>query len=509
MVKENNDNNKRIAKNTLFLYIRMLVVMGVTLYTVRVVLDVLGADDYGIYNVVGGVVTMFSFLTSTMVSASQRFFAYSIGKQDDEGLARYFTMSFWCYLSIVIFLIIIAETLGVWFVNTQLIIPANRLNAAMWVFQFAIASFVMNLLSVPFNSIIIAREKMNIYAIVGLVEVLSKLLLTYCITNIHFDKLEVYAVLMFVLTFSISMFYGILGVWKFKECRIRMCWYPKIFKEIMGYSGWSLFGALSGVFRSQGINILLNIYFNPIVNAARAIAYQINSAINQFVLNFFKAVQPQITKYYAASEIQELHKLIYRSSRYCFFLILLLSLPLLFEMPFILNIWLKEVPEYTVLFSRLVILIAIIDSTAYPLQTAITATGRIKKFQIVTGGLLIMNLPLSWFFLKLGFPPEVTMYVAMGIAVIAQVSRIVFSNKQVGMSLRSYYSYVLISMVKVCLPTVMLGVFIHLIFSGTTLGAFISMALIVFVSLIIIVIVGMTTNERLMLKNVIIKKIKR
>lgn len=507
MVVNRLENNKRIAKNTFFLYARMLMVMGVSLYTVRIVLNVLGAEDYGIYNVVGGVVTMFSFLTSTMVSASQRFFAFSIGKNDDEGLARYFTMSCWCYIGIIIFIVVIAETLGIWFVRSQLVIPLNRAYSAMWVFQLAIASFVVNLLSVPFNSIIIAHERMNVYAIVGLVEVFAKLLLTYCISNSSCDKLIVYSILMFAITFFVSFFYGLYGVWRYKECHLRMRWYPEIFKEIMNYSGWSLFGALSGVFRSQGINILLNIYFNPIVNAARAIAYQVNSAINQFVLNFFKAVQPQITKYYAASETDELYKLIYRSSRYCFFLILLLSLPIFFEMPFILNIWLKDVPQYTVLFSRLVILVAIVDSTAYPLQTATAATGRIKWYQIVTGGLLIMTLPLSWLFLKFGSEPQVTMYVALVIAIVTQILRILFANNMVGMPLKGYLKNVMRSIMMVSTLTVLLSYFIHKAFSGTSIGAFFSMVVIVFMAIAIIIIVGMTSIERQVIWDCIIKKI--
>ena len=275
-----------------------------------------------------------------------------------------------------------------------------------------------------------------------------------------------------------------------------MRWYPEIYKEVMNYSGWSLFGALSGVVRSQGINILLNIYFNPIVNAARAIAYQVNSAINQFVLNFFKAVQPQITKYYAASEANELQKLIYRSSRFCFFLILLLALPLLFEMPYILSIWLNEVPEYTVLFSRLVILVAIIDSTAYPLQTAISATGRIKWYQIVTGGLLIMNLPISWIFLRVGFQPEITMYIALVISIISQILRIIFAHRLVNIPVINYCKEVLVSILKVSFLTVLPSFFIHNFFSCTSQGALISMILIVFVSLFFIVVIGMTTNER-------------
>ena len=496
-----NSNNKRIAKNTLYLYARMLVVMIVSLFTVRVVLRALGAEDYGINNVVGGVVTMFSFLTSTMISASQRFFAFYIGKQDFKKLSDYFTMSFWCYVGLIIIIVALAETLGLWFVRTQLTIPDERMDAAMWVDQGSSGAVIFSILTIPFNSLIIAREKMNIYAIGGLLEVFLKLGAAYLIFIAPFDKLKVYAFLMCVMMSSVNSFYITYGLKKYKECHVRLMWDKGIFKEVLNYSSWSLFGASSSVIRSQGINILLNIFFNPIVNAARAIAYQVNNAINQFVMNFYKAVQPQITKYYAAGDQKNLLTLVFRSSRLCFYLVFFLSLPILIETPYILTLWLKALPENTVLFTRLVISIAIIDSISYPLQTSISATGRIKYFQIVTGGLLIMNLPVAWLFLKLGYPPEVTMYIAMTISVIAQITRIAFARYYNQMSIRDYVFNVLFPIFSVIISSSILPLLVwsHLseglmrfIFVGITC---------VFSTGISIFLVGITSSERIVLIN--------
>lgn len=436
-------NNKRIAQNTLYLYARMLIIMVVSLFTVRVVLNALGAEDYGISNVVGGVVTMFSFLTSTMISASQRFFAFYLGKKDYSKLSDYFSMSFWCYIGLIVIVVVLAETLGLWFVKTQLTIPEGRMDAAMWAYQSSIISFAFSILVIPYNSIIIAREKMNIYAIGGLLEVFLKLGVAYLIYISPFDKLKVYSVLICVMMSFVNIFYIVYGLRKYEECRIKRMWDSSIFSEVMSYSGWSMFGAISGVIRGQGINILLNMFFNPVVNAARAIAFQVNNAINQFVMNFYKAVQPQITKYYAAGEYNNMLTLVYRSSRLCFYLIFFLSLPVLVEAPYILTVWLENTPENTILFTRLVIITAIIDSVSYPLQTSISATGRIKFFQIVTGGLLIMNLPVAWIFLRLGYPPEITMYIAMTISIIAQITRVFFAKQYTQMPIKEYIQKVI------------------------------------------------------------------
>jgi len=446
-------NNKRIAKNTMFLYFRMLLIMAVNLFAVRVVLKALGAVDYGIYNVVGGVVTMFSFLTGTMVSASQRFFSFELGRKDHERLKQYFSLTLVCYAIIALMIFILAETVGLWFVRTKLVIPESRQFAAFWVFQFSIVSFMATLFAIPYNSIIIAQEKMSVYAFVSIFEALAKLLIVYLLFVSIIDKLILYAAMICIVAFIVALIYFLYCRKRYPECRFVWFWNQQMFSELLNYSGWNLFGALSAVLGNQGMNILLNMFFGPVVNAARAIAFQISSATDQFVLNFFKAVQPQITKLHAADKDEEMLCLVFLSSRFSFYLMLILSLPVLLETNYLLTLWLGQVPKYVLLFSRLVIITALINSISYPLMASVQATGEIRIYQAVTGGLLLMSLPVSYGLLKKGFPPETTMYVAIGIAVIAQISRILFMKKLVNMSIRDYCLKVVGRIILICVLT--------------------------------------------------------
>lgn len=501
-------NSKRIAKNTLYLYLRMLLVMVVSLFTVRVVLNALGPEDYGIFNVVGGVVAMFAFLTSTLTSASLRFFSYNIGINNNEKLSQYFTMSFWCYAFIALIIIALAETLGLWFVTHKLTIPSERMDAAIFVYHLSIFSFVINVLAIPYNSIVIAHERMNMYAIVGIIECLLKLTVAYIIYISPYDKLKSYAILMFLTTTLVQTYFVAYGIKHFIECRIKKFWRTSIFREIASFSGWTLFGTLSGVCREQGINILLNIFFNPVVNAARAIAYQISSSLNQFVLSFYKAVQPQITKSYGAGDMNGMHSLVYRSSRFCFYLIILISIPVLLETEFILKIWLSNIPDYTVLFTRLVILTAIVDSISYPLQTSISATGKVKYFQIVTGGLLILNLPIAWLFLKMGFRPEVTMYIAMSISCLAQFIRILFAHYYTQLSIAVYMKSVIIPIILVAVTSIIIPIVLESIMSEGWLKFTIVLSTSLISTLTCIWFIGISAYERESLSRMIINKIK-
>ena len=344
---------------------------------------------------------------------------------------------------------------------------------------------------------------MNVYAIGGLIEVFLKLGVAYILYITPFDKLKVNSVLVCLMMCSIDAFYIIYSVKYFPESWVKRYWNKNIFNEVVNYSGWSLFGAIAGILRSQGINILLNIFFNPVVNAARAVAYQVNSAISQFVLNFHKAVQPQLTKYYAAGEKEEFYKLLFRSSRLYFYLIFLLSLPVLLETPFILTLWLKNIPENTILFTRLVVIIAIIDSMSYPLQTSISATGRIKYFQIVTGGLLLLNLPVAWFFLKLGYPPESTMYVAMGISVIAQITRVYFSYCLNGMPIQDYITDALVPIVIVAVLSLPVPFLMEILMAAGWLKFLLVSLVAVIATAIIVYYLGITKGERIMIVNLI------
>jgi len=473
--------------------------MLVSLYTVRVVLNSLGVVDYGIFNVVGGIVVIFSFLSNTMASASQRFFAFDLGRNDIAQLEHTFSMTITIYVIISVIVLILAETLGLWFLNTQLVIPPERIGAANWIYQFSILSFIVTILTIPYNAAIIAHENMVVYAYVSIIEVVLKLLIVYLLVLISFDKLKLYAVLMFLVTCIITFIYRTICKRKYKETRFRYYWNKDLFKTLVSYSGWNLFGAVAGVMNNQGTNILLNVFFGPVVNAARGIAYQVNAAVNQFVLNFFTAVSPQITKYYANNEKEKMMSLVFKSSKYSYFLLFILSMPVLLETNYLLALWLKEVPEYVVLFTRLVIINALIDSLSYSMQSAAQATGKIKLYQTVVGGMMLFNLPISYLLLKLGFPPQVTIYVSIIIAVNCLFLRLWLLKRLVNLPIRNYLKIVLIPVLLVTLIAYMIPLF--LIFQIFKMdGSFTRFIIIgiasVLSSLITIYFIGLTIPER-------------
>ena len=440
-------NNKRIAKNTLFLYIRTLLVLGVSLFTVRIVLEVLGVADYGIYNVIGGVVVMLSFLSNSMSSASQRFFAYELGKKNIDGVEKIFKSLILIYLCTALVFLIAGETVGLWFVNNKMNIPADRMNAANWVYQFSLLAFIVSIFRIPYNALIIASEKMKIFAYTSILEVVLKLLAVYILILFSFDKLKLYAILIFIVTLIVTLVIKFYCTKEFKESKFSFLWEPKLLKELLSFSGWSLFGNLSLVLKDQGTNILLNIFFGPIVNAARGIAYQISVSISQFVTNFTLAANPQIIKYYANNEKNKLFELIFRSSRMAFFLLFIISMPLLLETHFILFIWLKEVPEFVVLFTQLVLVNSLIDAHVAPLVTSALATGKIKYYQVTVGGLQLLNLPLSYLFLHLGFPPEVPFIISIILSLLNVFIRLLFLKKMINLHLLYFIRDVLVRII--------------------------------------------------------------
>lgn len=456
-----NDNNKRIVKNTMMLYFRMLLTMGVSLFTVRVVLDTLGVVDYGLYNVVGGIVVMLSFLSGTMASASQRFFAFELGRNNLVQLKKTFSMTMTIYGIIAVVILVLAETVGLWFLNTQMTIPPERMEAASWVYQFSVFSFMMTMFTIPYNAAIIAHENMKVYAWVSIIEVSLKLAIVYVLVVFSYDKLKLYAVLMFAVTTIVTLIYRVYCIRQFEECRYSFYWNSSLFKEIASYSGWNLFGAFAGIFNNHGSNIVLNIFFGPLVNAARGIAFQVNSAINQFVQNFMTATKPQITKYYAAGEKQQMMNLTFQSSKFSFLLLFILSMPVLLETKFIFSIWLKEIPEYVVLFTRLIIITALVDSLSYSLMTVAQATGKIKRYQVTVGGVMILNLPISYVFFYFGYPPQTIFYLAIINSIICLFLRLRMLRTMVGISVIKFvtkviFSIIIVSVVAYIIPFLVL-----------------------------------------------------
>ena len=318
---DNSTNNKRIAKNTFFLYLRLIVVMAIGLYTVRAILDLLGVVDYGIYNVVGGVVGMFQFLNGTLATSSQRYFSIEIAKRDKSRLNQWFCLNITTFSVFIILFLVLAETIGLWFVNTQMTIPPERIVAANVVYQLSIISFCVSFYNVPYTALIIAHERMSAFAYISIIEALLKLGIVFVLSIIPWDRLIVYGVLMFLASCGITSSYIIYNHRHFHESKYRPYWNKREFKELVGFSGWHFLGTFSVVIRSQGINILLNLFFNPAINAARAVAFQIYHAISQLSNNFFVAVKPQIYKYYATNELHSLYKLIIRSTAFCSLLV--------------------------------------------------------------------------------------------------------------------------------------------------------------------------------------------
>lgn len=456
MHPETSANNKRIAKNTLLLYFRMLLTMAVSLYTSRIVLATLGVDDYGIYNVVGGVVAMFAFINSAMANASQRFLTFELGKGNWEQLHKVFCVSVAIHVVIALIILLVAETIGLWFLNSYMVIPTERMDAAHWVYQFAVLSTIVVIMRVPFNASIIAHEKMSAFAYISILEVILKLIIVYLLLIFNIDKLKLYAVLIFCIQFLDFSIYIAYCYKHFTECRYRFYYNKHLFNEMISFAGWSMFGNLAGVAFTQGVNILLNIFFGPVVNAARAVAVQVQHAVQGFVSNFQMALNPQITKNYASGNLEQMHALIFASSRYSFFLLLFLSLPIIIEAEQILSVWLEEVPGHTVNFIRLILCIMMVDAIANPLITAAQATGRIKVYQAVVGGILLLIVPFSYVALKLGSNPEVVFIVHFSMVVIAHLARLIMIRPMIHLSLRKYFSEVIIKITCVTTTSILL-----------------------------------------------------
>ncbi len=458
------ENNKRIAKNTMFLYVRMFFIMAVSLYTSRVVLSTLGVDDFGIYNVVGGVVSMFGFLNGALAVCTQRYLNYELGKGDANRLQKVFITSLTIHALISIIVVILAETIGLWFLYNKMTIPDARMNAAFWVYQFSIITTVVLMMSVPYNAAIIAHEKMSAFAYISVLEVILRLAIVFLLQIGNFDRLIFYAFLMLVVQMSIRVIYGLYCNKHFCETKFRMLWDGTLFREMLGFSGWSIFGNLAGVASTQGLNILLNMFFNPIVNAARGISVQVQNALMQFSVNFQTAMNPQITKSYATGDYNYMHGLIYRSSKFTFFLLYLLSLPIILESDTILHIWLKVVPDYTVPFLHLILIASIINSVANPLMAAANATGNIRVYQTVVGCLILAILPISYVVLKLGGDPVSVFVVNLVVLAVAFIVRLFIVRSLIHLSITAYCKQVIVKCGYVCVLSIILPILLkHLI----------------------------------------------
>lgn len=412
--------------------------MAISLYTVRAILHQLGVVDYGIYNVVGGVVTMFSFINSTLTTSSQRYFSIELAKGDMKRLNQWFCLNITTFSIFILIFFVIAETVGLWFVNTQMVIPPDRVFAANVVYQFSIIAFCVHFFNVPYNALIIAHERMSAFAYISIIEALLKLGIVFLLAISPWDKLIVYGFLMMLVSCGITSSYIIYNLRYFDESKFRPYWNISEMKELLGFSGWHFFGTFAVVVRSQGINILLNMFFNPAINAARAVAFQISHAVNQLSSNFFVAVKPQIYKSYASGDLEGLHKLVMRSTIMCSLLVSILIYPVLANTQYILGIWLHNVPEYAVRFTQLVLINALIDSTNGPTIASALATGKIRKYQEVVASLILLNLPISYIALKMGADPTVTMIISIVLSFVTAYVRAYMLRSMIGLPFAKY-----------------------------------------------------------------------
>lgn len=451
------ENNKRIAKNTLMLYGRMLFGMFVSLYTSRVVLNVLGVEDFGIQGAVGGFVGMFSLISSSLSSSVSRFLTFELGRGDKESLKQVFSTSLLIHIGLAFLVLLSIETFGVWFLNNRMDnIPADRLYAANWLLQFSVVAFMVNLFSVPYNASLIAHEKMNVFAAVGITDIVMKLCIVLALQlfSPDVDKLITYAFMLLCWSFAVQAFYWYYCGKQFEECKVKPALYKSKLKEMTGFAGWNFIGCTAGLLKTSGVDLLLFQFFGPVLIAAKTISGSVNNAVCSFAGNFMTALVPQITKSYAVGDLQYTFSLVERGSRFSYYLVMFFAIPIMFETEFFLTIWLKEYPEHSVYFVRLVLTLSLIEILSNTLINLQTATGKIRNYQLAVGGMLLMNFPLSYIALELGCPPESTLIVAIMVGICCLILRLVFLKRMTGLSISGYLRNVCLNVVIVTVVAV-------------------------------------------------------
>lgn len=444
------ENNKRIAKNTLLLYVRMLLLIIVQLYTVPVVLKALGVEDYGIYNVVAGVVTMFSFIGGSLASGSQRFIAFELGKKNKERLKYIFDVTISIYIILAIIAFILLEAGGYYFLNNNMNIPANRLCAANWVFQLTILAFIINLISIPYNAAVIAHEKMSIFAYVSILECFLKLITVIILQFVLFDHLIVYSLLICFITIIIRIIYQVYCRKQFDECRnFKFVFDLYKSKDLLIYSWWNMIGSVALISRQQGLNIIINLFFGPLLNAAHSIGQQINGVLSQFINNVYMATRPQMTKLYANNEIKEMWSLVFHSSKLAFYLLMVLSIPLLLELDEILIIWLYKVPPYTSTIGKLMIISILIETLANQIIGAYQAQNKIKRYQVYSSTIILLNIPISYISILYFSNPIIPYVISVLLSVLYVCSIIWNARKELNMNIEEYVKQVILNVVVV------------------------------------------------------------
>lgn len=462
-------NPKKIVKNTTFLYIRMLILMVISLYTSRLVLKELGITDYGIYNVIGGLITIFSFINGSMAQASQRFITFEVGTGNLDSLKKIFSTCVYIHFFLAGVIVFLGETIGLWYVYNVAVIPADRFTAALWIYQCSIVVSCATIITVPYNALIIAHERMSAFAYLTILEASLKLGIAFLLVIMSFDRLIGYGILMGLLSVIMRFIYGIYSRRVFPEAHLSWQFDKTYVRKIGSFVGWSLWGSVAAAGYSQGLNLLINFFFSPAINAARGIAVTVQSVVRNFSNNFQVAVNPQITKSYASNDIEYMHSLIYRASLFSFFLFFLVALPVFLEIDTLLSLWLVETPEYTNIFIRILLAISSIELLASPLNVSAQATGDIKKYEITISIILLLIVPIAYFVLRLNPVPENVFWVFLFQVCIAQVARILLMKNKIGLSLHKYIRCVIFRIISVCTISSIIPLYLHYRIEGEIL----------------------------------------
>lgn len=495
-MSDNTSNNKQIAKNTFFMYFRMGITMIVGLYTSRVVLQQLGVEDYGLYNVIGGIIAMFTFLNASMVNATSRFITFYLAKKDNAMLNNIFSMAFLIHLCIAVIIFLLAETVGLYYLNNKLVIPEGREFAAQWLYQLSIISCILSILYVPYNATIVAHEKMKAFAYIAIMDVFLKLGIVLLLAYSPFDKLIFYATCLTGVSILDLLIYFVYCKRHFIETRIKYYWNRVVFKEMMGFSGWALVGNFSHLFYSQGINLMLNAFCGPAVNAARGIAVQVESVVKQFANNVQVAINPQIIKSYASNEMERMYSLIFTSARLCFFLLFIISLPVLVEADFILNFWLGDVPEHTTSFVRLILCITLLDAFINPLFTANLASGKLKIYNLSVCSVSYTFMIITYLSIKYSGVPESVFISLLLSTIIGVVIRVFVLHKQINLSPGLFFSQVISRVLLVAVTSIVIPIIMHNILSdGWQRFLLVSFACVV-TTLLSVFYIGLRLEER-------------
>lgn len=498
MNNETSSNNKRIAQNTLLLYFRMLFTMIVTLYTSRVILQVLGIEDFGIYNVVAGVVSFMGFINGCMSTTTSRYITFSLGKGNKKEVNEVFNTAFHIHAIIALIVIILSETIGIWFIEYKLNVPPEKIVDAHIVFQFTLANIFLNILTVPYSALIVAHEKMSIYAYITIVDIVIKLLIVFLLQVFSENRLIYYGLFLMLSQILQNITYHYYCRKNYEESTLRKTIASRsLFKEMLSFASWSMFTNLSGLMSTQGLNILLNLFFGPTVNASRGIAVQVQGAVNRFCVNIQTAFNPQITKSYASNEWNYTRQLILNSSRFSFFLLLFLSVGLLTETPYIIQLWLGSVPDHVCVFVQWMLCTSMIEALCNPIGTTLLATGHIKIYQSTVGLLILSIVPISWYFLRLGYDSSVVFVIHFIVTIMALIVRLYLVHKYIKLTYESYFKKCICPIITV---TLLLFFVILIYYKNTTFHAILNIVFCLVTSLIIIYSIGLTKNERFFVK---------